>query len=134
MEARARQRRRIILGIGGTLAVLLVAGLVVLAASGGGESDGATTAQLTLDDFTITGDLEVPAGEIRLEAVNIGAAPHNVGLVGGPISREVPTGEETAVDLGVLEPGTYQLYCDVVGHVELGMVADFIVTEPPPPE
>ncbi len=128
LEAKARTRRRVAAGIGAAVLAGVVVLVIVLSSGGGGSN--AFVVQLTLDDYTITGDLEVPAGELELVASNVGEIPHNVGLVGGPIGRDLRPGERDAVNIGELEPGTYELYCDIAGHVDLGMVATLTVTEP----
>ena len=58
---------------------------------------------------------------------NVGAIPHNVGIRGGPITPELAPRESAELDLGELVPGTYELYCDIVGHEDAGMVAPFTV-------
>ena len=118
--------------IGVALAVT-VGVIVVVSGAGGGTTattapfDG-TTAKLVLGDYTIQGDLTVPSGHVRLEAFNAGGLVHNVGIRGGPISGDMQRGKSFTIDVGVLAPGTYQLYCDIVGHVEHGMVANLVVT------
>ncbi len=134
-QRQAQVRRRIIAGISAGLIVIAVV-LVVVASGGDGESatttpfDG-TTLNLVLGDYVIQGDLTAPAGPVRLQAVNQGGIPHNVGIRGGRISGEIKTGDSLTLDIGTLAPGTYQLYCDIVGHVEKGMVADLVITDPP---
>jgi uncharacterized cupredoxin-like copper-binding protein len=131
LQAKARRRRQIVAGLGAVVVAVVVVVVIVIASGGGGEST--VVARLTLDDYTITGDLEVPAGgEIELVALNAGEVPHNVGLRGGRIGRDLPPGEQGSVNIGELVPGTYELYCDIAGHVELGMVATLTVTDPPP--
>jgi len=130
LEAKARRRRRILAAVGAAIVAVVVVVVVVVASGGGGDEP--VVAQLTLDDYSIAGELEVPAGDIRLEAVNVGEIPHNVGLRGGPISREFRPGDGGSVDIGDLAPGSYELYCDVIGHEDLGMVATLTVTEPGP--
>ncbi|MDH3706265.1 MAG: cupredoxin domain-containing protein [Acidimicrobiia bacterium] len=127
LEQKARKRRMVLLGVG-ALVLVLLGGLALLLADGGGGDDK-VVASLTLDEYTIEGDLEIPAGDIRLEAVNVGAIPHNVGVRGGAISAELRSGEEGSVDIGELGPGTYELYCDVLGHEAQGMVATLTVTD-----
>jgi hypothetical protein len=120
-----QKRRRIAWVLGGVAAVaIVVVGFLTL---GGG--DDAFTIDVALDDFSIEGDLVAPAGSVRLNAVNVGVIPHNVGLRGGPISAELRPGGSTELDLGDLAPGTYELYCDVADHVEQGMVATLVVTD-----
>lgn len=129
LEAKTRTRRRIAAGVGAAVVVAAAALVIVLTAGGGGSNPFAVS--LTLDDYTIAGDLEVPAGELELVASNVGAIPHNVGLRGGAISSDLGPGEQGSVNIGDLEPGVYQLYCDIAGHVDLGMIATLTVTEPP---
>ena len=132
-EHRRRIRHRI---IGVTSAVVLAATLTVVyvASSGGGDTTETTTPfvgttlNVILGDYLIAGDLAAPAGKVRLEAVNQGGIVHNVGVRRGPISGDMQPGRGFTIDLGSLAPGTYQLYCDIVGHVEQGMVADLVIT------
>ena len=84
--------------------------------------------QLTLGDYSIEGNLTLPSGPVRLHAFNAGGLVHNVGIRGVAISGDIQHGKSFTLDVGVLAPGTYQLYCDIVGHVEHGMVADLVVT------
>jgi hypothetical protein len=130
---RAKARRRVIAAVGVGLAIIAVVVIVVVSGSGGDKAvapfDGSTV-EVTLGDYTIIGNLTAPAGKVRLHAVNGGGLRHNVGVRGGPISGDVLPGGDTTLDLGDLKPGTYQLYCDLVGHVEKGMVADLVITAP----
>jgi len=86
--------------------------------------------QLQLGDYFIRGDLEVEAGDVELEAFNVGVQPHNVGIRRGPITTNIEAGGSTRLDLGTLEPGDYELYCDIGDHVARGMVATLHVTAP----
>lgn len=132
---RAKVRRRVIAAVGAGLVIVAVVAVVVLSGSGGDTKtvsfDGSTV-EVALGDFTLSGNLTAPAGQVRLHAVNGGGIRHNIGVRGGPISGDIPPGRQTTVDLGDLKPGTYQLYCDIVGHVEQGMVAELVVTTPAP--
>ncbi len=130
--ARARKRQalrrvKVFIAIGMVVAAVVIAA-VILTSSGG--DDATTVAELQLFDFGIDGDLEVPAGEVQLAAVNVGVEPHNVGIRGGAISNEVGPGGTIELDIGDLAPGTYELFCDIPGHVELGMTVPFVVTAP----
>lgn len=113
----------------GAAAVVVLGGLVVVLTGGGSDDGDKVVAGLTLDEYTIEGDLEIPAGDVRLEAVNVGAIPHNVGVRGGGITPELRSGEQGSVDIGELGPGTYELYCDVLGHEAQGMIATLTVTD-----
>jgi hypothetical protein len=132
-ERRIRARRRI---VGGVAGVLLLAGVVVIVVQVKNDNGDArasfagSTIEVVLGDYTISGNLTAPAGEVRLHAINNGGAPHDVGLRGGPMSNEMRTGLQTTVDLGTLAPGTYELYCNVEDHEARGMVAQLVITAP----
>jgi plastocyanin len=132
-QRQVQTRNRILTAIS---ALLLVAGvvLVVSVAGGGGATPATTTpfvgstVDVVLGDYSIAGNLTVPAGNVRLQAVNRGGIIHNVGIRGGPISGDLRPGGAFTIVLGSLVPGTYQLYCDIPDHVRLGMVANLVVT------
>ena len=131
-QRKARTRHRWIAAITGVILAVTVGVIVVVSSSGGGATKAApfqgTIVQLTLGDYSIEGNLTVPSGPVRLQAFNAGGLVHNVGIRGVAISGDIQHGKSFTLDVGVLAPGTYQLYCDIVGHVEHGMVADLIVT------
>lgn len=116
--------------------VLIAVVLVVMQSSDDGDATTApfagSTLNIILGDYSISGDLTAPAGEVRLQAVNNGGLPHNVGVRRGPITGNMAPGKGGTVDLGVLAAGTYELYCDIGDHVQRGMVAELIITEPLP--
>ena len=128
---KARNRWLIIIG-----AVLVVGvGVAVFAVTSGGGDTATTTApfdgttvNVVLGDYVIQGDLTAPAGNVRLQAINQGGIVHNLGIRGGPISGDMQPGKGFTLDVGSLAAGTYQLYCDIPGHVEKGMVANLVIT------
>ena len=135
----AKARRGLILRIAAVGVVVAAVVVLIVALAGGGDDSSSTpayagsTVTLSLSDYAITGNLTVPAGPARIVATNVGGLPHNIGVRGVKISRNLNRGESTTLDLGVLAPGTYELYCDVIGadkvsHVAKGMVAKLIVT------
>jgi plastocyanin len=131
-ERKARARRRVLVVIG---AVVLVATVVVVVVSSASNDSAppttiyaGSTVDVTLGDYVILGNLTAPAGRVRLQAMNQGGIIHNVGIRGGPISGDMRPGKGFTIDLGQLAPGTYELYCDIVGHVERGMVANLVIT------
>jgi manganese oxidase len=120
-----RRTALVIVAVGGAAAIITV---VVASQSHGTSSPPPADIHLQLGDYFISGDLEVPAGDVVLEAVNVGVQPHNVGIRRGPITTNIAAGKSARLDLGVLSPGTYELYCDIVDHVAQGMVATLVVT------
>jgi plastocyanin len=111
--------------LGAATAIVIV---IVISRSDSETPAAPADIQLQLGDYFIRGDLEVPAGDVELEAVNVGVQPHNVGIRGGPITTNIAAAGSTRLDLGVLSPGDYELYCDVADHVARGMVATLHVT------
>ncbi len=138
-QQQARARRRVIIWTS-VIVVLLVGAIVTIVAVTGGDDKSSTpayagsTVTVSLSEYKIAGNLQVPTGPVRIVATNIGGIVHNIGVRGVKISRNLARGESTTLDLGVLAPGTYELYCDVidstdnVSHVKKGMVAPLKVT------
>lgn len=140
-STRTFDRALIVLAVFGALA----AGLALVAAirtpadatAAGGTSLGAdpsasgpVTAVIELNDFSIDGDLEIPAGDVEIELTNTGAALHNLVFENGPASVDLNSGETTQLEVGRLEPGTYTVFCDIPGHREAGMEARLVVGAP----
>jgi plastocyanin len=118
------------------IAIVAIIGAVAIAAvvsDDGAAAGGApTTSQLniTLTEFALEGDLTAPAGHVILNISNEGSIDHNAAVRElGLSSATLPGGGSTTLDLGVLEPGTYTLFCEVAGHESAGMVADLVITE-----
>lgn len=124
-----QHRARIVAAaIAGLVALAVVAVLLL----GGGSDDDTATIDIRMFDFGFDGDLTAEAGELRIAATNAGQLDHNIGIRGGPISNQIGSGASLELDLGELSPGTYELYCDITGHVEQGMTAALVITEPEP--
>jgi hypothetical protein len=116
--------------VGLFVVVTLVALGMLAVAPGDSDPGGAPTRtlELSLGDYFIRGDLEIPAGAWRVNATNVGVEPHNVGIRGKGITANLFRGQRADLDV-VLEPGSYELFCDVSDHVARGMVASLVVTE-----
>jgi manganese oxidase len=89
----------------------------------------ATTLDVSLSEFAITGDLQAPAGTVTVAATNTGSAQHNITLENGPGSGSIASGESGQVELGELAAGTYTLYCSIPGHAEAGMKTTMTITD-----
>jgi plastocyanin len=91
------------------------------------EVDALPTLKFQADEFT------APAGINLVRYVNKGGV-HTL-LIGAPWARGFKLQVPPAVDEAKIEmePGTYQMWCDVPGHREAGMEATLVVTEGPPP-
>lgn len=117
------------------IAIVVIIGAVAIAAvvsDDGTAAGGVSTTQLdvTLTEFALEGNLTAPAGHVVLNIANEGAIEHNAAVRElGLASTTLPGGGSTTLDLGVLEPGTYTLFCEIAGHESSGMVADLVITE-----
>ncbi len=117
-----------LLGIGGIIAGVLVAG-----GDGKGSSSAAaasSTVEITLSEFSITGNLTVPAGKVVLNVSNKGTVEHNLTFVSsGKATKNLGAGTTQTLDLGELKPGSYEIECSIAGHKDAGMKATLTVTE-----
>ena len=112
---------------------------VYVAADDGASTTSATTAAaapvpVTLDDLFIEpGELEVPAGNVTFDVSNAGSGPHDLTVEElGVKTPALEGGASGTLDAGVLEAGSYTLYCSIPGHRAAGMEASLTVTEGAP--
>ena len=79
-------------------------------------------------EFTIQpGVSTVNAGTVIFEIKNEGFIEHNFVIEGHDDHVELILPQETKTFEVELAPGNYQLICDLPGHKEAGMVAEFTV-------
>ena len=113
----------------GVVKLFLLAALVLaLAACGSdsGSSEGSSSAlEVTETDFALTpSTLTVDAeGEVTIKAVNNGQTEHALELEGSGVEEKTDTvgPGESAELTAELKPGTYELYCPIGNHRQLGM-------------
>ena len=118
----------------GTVAVIALAVVMTIAAlvatddDTGGSTGGSVP--VSLSEFAITpSSVNVPAGG-SLHVTNDGAAAHNLRVVDTDLKTpDLAAGEAGELDLSALEPGTYQLLCELSGHADSGMTATLTITE-----
>lgn len=80
------------------------------AASGG--DGGGSSVTLTASDFSWDTDtLTVPAGG-SIEVVNEDDAEHNLTIEDADVDEDVEAGESATVDLGDVEAGSYDFFCE----------------------
>ena len=97
-------------------------------ASGGGG--GGETVDLSETEYKITpADPTVKAGTVTFAISNDGSIDHNIEIEGNGVEEESDTfsagdSGELTVDL---EPGTYEMYCAIDGHKDLGMEGEITV-------
>ena len=115
------------LAVGALAIVALILGALALS-DDRSPSAAPTTLDITFREFAITGELTAPAGEVILSVVNVGSMAHNIGVRElGVTSRDFGPGATTTMNLGKLEPGVYELFCDLPGHEQSGMVAELTI-------
>jgi len=116
-----------VLGIG----IIVVAAL--MASNGGGSSaiseSAATTVDVSLSEFKISGTLTAPAGEVSLKVTNAGTVQHNLSVEGtGAATKMLNPGETETLALGTLAEGSYKVICAVPGHQDSGMSSDLVIS------
>jgi uncharacterized cupredoxin-like copper-binding protein len=105
------------------------------ATTGGGGGGGAATGggenvDISEVDFKINpADVTTKAGSVTFDISNDGESPHNLEVEGNGVEQVSDTFQpgdsgELTVDL---QPGTYEMYCAIPGHRELGMEGEVTV-------
>ncbi len=100
------------------------------AASGGGGGGGGETVAISETEYELDpADPTVAAGEVSFEVTNDGTQPHDLEVEGDGVEEVTDTIDAGASDtLTVdLEAGTYELYCTIDGHKDLGMEGELTV-------
>lgn len=92
------------------------------------QADEPQTIKYTLNEFSIVGPTEIAPGPTILEVVNEGAVAHNLKL-GNAQTPDLNNGESYMLDVGNLEPGTYEITCEIPGHAGAGMTMTLVVKE-----
>lgn len=90
------------------------------------------TVPVSLIEFAIESDaIEIGPSGI-LEVTNDGAIPHNLAIKGMEDAygtADLDAGASESIDLSGLAPGTYDMYCTIVGHESSGMAGTITVAE-----
>lgn len=147
-DTKTFDRFLLVMAVFAALTVALAVVAAVRAPEGGAASPPATgspappapdqgsapvQARIEMSEFAFAGDLSVPAGDLTVDLVNVGSAPHNLAFEGGPSSPDLNAGESASFHVGELAPGTYTIFCAIAGHREAGMVAELVVGGDPAP-
>jgi uncharacterized cupredoxin-like copper-binding protein len=99
-------------------------------AQGGGG--GASTIELSETDFKLNpSDPTVQAGEVTVKATNDGQVPHNIEVEGPSGEQELESdlapGDSGTLTVDLSKPGTYEWYCPVDNHKDMGMEGEITV-------
>ena len=94
-------------------------------AAGGGEAVEISATEYKFDPSEVT----AKAGEVTFTLQNDGSAEHNLEVEGNGIEEVSDTiGGGQSTELAVdLKPGTYEMYCAIDGHKDLGMEGEITV-------
>jgi uncharacterized cupredoxin-like copper-binding protein len=95
------------------------------ASGGGGETVAISETEYKIDPA----DPSVKAGSVTFDVSNDGTTAHDLEIEGNGIEEVTDTIEpggsaQLTVDL---EPGTYEMYCTIGGHADLGMEGEVTV-------
>jgi predicted lipoprotein with Yx(FWY)xxD motif len=92
----------------------------------------ANTVDVTLSDFAIDMPVELPAGPTVFNVSNTGDVEHNFEVEGQGIETELEQnlqpGESATLEVD-LQPGTYEVYCPVGNHADMGMELELTVRD-----
>jgi plastocyanin len=99
------------------------------AAGGGGGAGGAIDVSET--DFALNpADPSVSAGNVTINATNDGQTEHAIeveGPNGEQKSDPIAPGEKTSLTVDFSKPGTYEWYCPIDSHKDMGMKGEITV-------
>jgi plastocyanin len=118
------------------VAVFLIA-LPLGACSGGSSASGPVAgadvtvhAKDTLRFDKTEYTAKAKAGEVKIGYVNDGSLTHTLVIDGHPEFNKLQVTSKGQSEIGTaqLQPGTYQIYCDIPGHRAAGMQANLVVS------
>jgi uncharacterized cupredoxin-like copper-binding protein len=98
------------------------------AASAGGQTVNVSETDYELDPS----DPTVEPGTVSFEVTNDGGVAHNLEVEGPKgeveLEQDLGPGESDTLTVDLSKPGTYEFYCPVDGHRDLGMEGEITVT------
>jgi uncharacterized cupredoxin-like copper-binding protein len=103
--------------------------------AGGAASTGAggQTVNVSETDFKLDpADPTVKAGTVSFEVTNNGQVTHNLEVEGPNGEEELPSdlapGDSGTLTVDLTKPGTYEFYCPVDNHKQMGMEGEITVS------
>jgi uncharacterized cupredoxin-like copper-binding protein len=94
---------------------------------GGGETVKVSETEYKIDPSDVT----VKPGEVTFDVSNDGQTTHNLEVEGpdgdAEIEGDLAPGDSGQLTVDLSEPGTYEMYCPVDGHKDLGMTGEITV-------
>ena len=128
---------------GRAMAAIGVLTLVASACSGGGGGTGAaaderaagapTSVEVMLSDFEISpSTIQVPVDvPVSFSVMNMGQTDHTFAVEADGTTYDtgsIGAGATVSLDVPALDAGSYDAYCSVSGHTDLGMVATVVAS------
>jgi manganese oxidase len=113
-----------------SLGVLFAVVVSLLSANdrgGAGAATGPLSVELTelkIEPAVLRADAGAP---ISIAVKNAGTTQHNFAVMGKGKTDMLGPGESATLELGSLEPGTYETMCEVAGHADGGMKGTLVV-------
>ncbi|MDQ3097793.1 MAG: cupredoxin domain-containing protein [Chloroflexota bacterium] len=110
-----------------TFRLIATAGIAAAACSAGTAQT--PSVRVTLSDFTFAPmPIEVPANtKVAFQLTNSGSVEHDVTAKDLGLHLHVGTAKRVEEVVGPFKPGTYDIYCGIAGHREVGMVGKVVV-------
>ena len=117
----------IVFALAAFAAIFSIVGMGLALRTGGGETTGpAITVELT--EFAVTVSTPQIDRGGTLTVHNGGTAAHDLKITDTDLSTgSLEPGESATLDLSNLEPGMYDLYCTLPGHVGSGMTTPLVI-------
>ncbi len=107
-------------------------GSKTVAASGGGGGGGGQTIQVKESEYKLTPSSFTVSkpGKVTFEVTNAGQTDHALEVEGNGVEEETETispGSSAKLTVDLSKNGTYEVYCPVDGHRDMGMEAKLVV-------
>jgi uncharacterized cupredoxin-like copper-binding protein len=99
---------------------------------GGGGGGGGESVSVSLKDYSIDpADPKVEAGTVSFDVSNDGQVTHTLEVEGpgeeAELEPELAPGDSGTLEVDLSKPGTYEWYCPIGNHRELGMEGEITV-------
>lgn len=101
-------------------------------APAGGGGGGGETVEISGTDFAFDPtNPTVKAGTVTFNLTNDGQTTHNIEVEGpngeAELEQDLAPGESGQLTVDLSEPGTYEMYCPVGNHKDMGMEGEITV-------